>query len=143
MGNTEMAESANVSDMIGQKAGQLRTLRDEIEALEATLSQKKESKKQLEEREIPELMERAEIEKITFQGIGTIYLKTEPKASVLKENEPVFFQWLKDNGHGDIVKETVHHRTLSSWAKEVLEQGLPVPEIVQVFHQTKAVLRKG
>lgn len=128
-------------EKLNQYATLLKALSTTASALEERVKQIKLQKDDLESNIIPKLMERAEIEKVSFQGLGTLYLRTEPKCSVLVEDKPKFFAWLKENGHEDILKEDVHHQTLNSWAKEILEAGSPVPEYVKVFMQTKAVIR--
>lgn len=118
----------------------------------AQLKKAKEFKKELEEKlkqteaiiqnlsssVIPKMMEDAEIPKVTFEGIGTVYLANLVRVSVLAEDKPAFMQFLRETGQQDIIKEDVPWQTLSKWGKEVLENGQALPEICKVFIQPTA-----
>ena len=75
------------------------------------------------------------------------YLKTETYASAVSDRKPELIEWLKANGLGDIVQETVHSRTLSAAVKELLEDEDELPgelaELVNVFEKTTVGLRKA
>lgn len=92
---------------------------------------------------LPKIMEDTEQEKITVTGVGTIYLKPEINCYVKKDVEEVFFTWLRENKHGDIIKETVHHGTLKSWTKEQMENGGELPPQLSVHQFMQAVLRRS
>lgn len=55
-----------------------------------------------------------------------IYQKKSEEA--LAENEVSFFDFLRDEGMGDIIKETVDSRTLSSTIKSMVEEFGELPE---------------
>lgn len=55
-----------------------------------------------------------------------IYQKKSEEA--LAENEVPFFDFLRDEGMGDIIKETVDSRTLSSTIKSLVEEVGELPE---------------
>ena len=135
--------SQDASHVILQKAKELKAIKERIDRGEELLKELKAERDKLELSVLPGLMENAEIESVKLEGIGTLYTVTKPKVSVLVADQPAFYSWLKENGHGDIIKETVHYQTLNSWAKEILEQGNPVPEWCKVFHETRAVIRRS
>lgn len=57
----------------------------------------------------------------------------DPKPSVTEENKNAFFAWLRENGHGELIKENVHPTTLKSWVKNQRKANQPIPEMVEVF----------
>jgi hypothetical protein len=133
---------STLEDKIGEKAGKLRSLMDKKEELKESLKSVEADIKKIAEQELPKLMEDAELEKASFQGIGTLYLETKTRVSVLAADKPDFIKWLKANGHGAIVKEDVNPKTLESWGKEVLDQNISLPEVCKVFHQSIARIRR-
>lgn len=134
--------SQDIKNIIREKAEKLKILKDRIDNGEELLKTLKAERDQLELHELPTLLENAEIESIKFEGIGTLYTQTKPKVSVLSQDKPAFFSWLKENGHEDIIKEDVHYQTLNSWAKEILEQGTSPPSMCTVHYETRAVIRR-
>ena len=106
----------------------------------------KDIKRQIDEiqkREIPELFEVQGVTNAKVAGVGTIYLQDKVFAYVKAEDQDRFKDWLRDNGHGELIKETVHAATLTAWAKEQLEQAKPLPEFVSASFVTQAALRKS
>lgn len=57
----------------------------------------------------------------------------EPKPNVVEENLQEFHKWLRANGHGALIKETVHYQTLKGWVIAQREANQPIPEMVKVF----------
>ena len=98
---------------------------------------------EISKKTLPKIMEDTEQEKITVTGVGTIYLRPELNCYVKKDIEEQFFNWLREHNHGDIIKETVHHGTLKSWAKEQIENGGELPEQLSVHQFMQAVLRRS
>ena len=98
------------------------------------------------DRQLSELMLAEEIQSFVRNG-RMFYLKTETYASAVSDRKPELSEWLKANGLGDIVQETVHPRTLSATVKELLEDEDELPgelaELVNVFEKTTGGLRKA
>jgi hypothetical protein len=59
---------------------------------------------------------------------------------------PAVCEWMKDNGLGDMVKESVHPQTLQAWVKEQLEEAGALPEelepLVNVYEKSGISIRK-
>ena len=58
------------------------------------------------------------------------------------------YQYLKDNGFGALVKETVNANTLSGWVKEQMEENddeLPedLAEFINLYEKTAVGIRKA
>ena len=66
-------------------------------------------------------------------------------ASIIAEKRPQAFQWLRDNGYGDIIQETVNASTLSAFAKTLLEtENKELPEeFFRVHAESQATLTRG
>ena len=59
---------------------------------------------------------------------------------------PAVCEWMKDNGLGDMVKESIHPQTLQAWVKEQLEEVGALPEelepLVNVYEKSGISIRK-
>lgn len=109
---------------------QVKDLNQEIEQVEYALSQ---------------LMTDEELQK--FDRDGTLfYLSTRAYASPAAGRKDDLHAWLKENGYGDLVKESVHANTLSAFIKELLEEG-ELPEdlagVVNVYEKTTVNMRRA
>lgn len=122
---------------------ELYDVKAEKEQLDDRLKILNSRKDELERKILPQLMEDAEQSKISVPNIGTLYLRPELNCYVKKDNESEFFNWLRGNNHGDIIKETVHHGTLKSWAREQLENGAELPPQIEAHPFMQAVLRRN
>ena len=75
-------------------------------------------------------------------AIGTFYRYSKLHASVNKDHEAKFFEWLETVDAASLAKKTVHHKALSSFIKERKENGLFVPDYVNVHMPKKIGIRK-
>lgn len=74
-----------------------------------------------------------------FEGIGSCGLvKPRLYARFDKENESDVFEYLREEGREDLIKETVNSQSLSSFVKERLEEGQTVTEKINYYLQTTA-----
>ncbi len=131
-----------LNDTLTGLARQFRALKDRKETLEAELKTLTEDIKKLEVETLPALMDDNEVEKFTVEGVGTIYQQVKVYANVKKENEQKFHDWLRETGNGDLIKAYVFPGTLSSFAKEQLEQGEELPDFVTAHKVPTAMLRR-
>lgn len=67
----------------------------------------KETERNLSEQSIPNLMQQAGISEIKLDDGTAISIKTYYAASISKANEDEAFNWLRDNGYGDLIKNNV------------------------------------
>lgn len=77
---------------------------------------------------IPELLDAKKVKNITLDDIRIRFSKnTRLTASITYK--PAAYKWLRDNGHGDLVTETVNASSLSSFAKDyIVEQQHDLPD---------------
>jgi len=75
------------------------------------------------------------------------YLSTRTYASPQAGQQEALYDWLRKNGYGDLVRETVYAQSLSAFVKELLgeEDELPkeLGEIVNVYEKTGVGIRKA
>jgi hypothetical protein len=85
-------------------------------------------------RKTKEQWEEALLEKMTEEEVqniktadGLFYSREDFFASYDKDREVETFVWLREEGDGGLIKETINARTLASWAKEKKEQCIELP----------------
>lgn len=84
-----------------------------------------------------------------FSRAGTLfYLNTKTYTSPVAEKKPELFTALKDEGFGDLIKETVDSRSLSAFVNEQIEENddkLPdwLDGLVNTFDKTTIGMRKA
>lgn len=126
-------------------ADRYKELRDKKNELN---SQLKSLNKELEqmERDLADMMVNEEMQSFDRQGYK-FYLSTRTYASPKAERKDELFAWLKTNGYGDLVKETVHAMTLASFVKEQLEETDELPadlaDLVNVYDKTGVNVRRA
>ncbi len=128
---------------------ELEDLRVEIDGVEETLNGMKTQQRHLEKFAIPEAMIGCKMvgpdgkAKFSMESGATCHLKTSIFATVRAADIQAFFGWLREKGHGHLIKETVNNNTLRAWAKEMMEQGEEIPhEVLTVTSETSATLLK-
>lgn len=125
-------------------ARKLRIAKDLKEDLESQLKDVNKDIEQLAQRDIPTIMEAQEVTNIKIAGVGTIYLQNKVKASITADDKAEAYAWLSENGHGDLIKEYVHPKTLEAWAKEQIENNMPIPEeFIRAYKYTQAAIRRS
>jgi len=66
---------------------------------------------------------------------GNFFFKFGFHASIDAKNKLEGFEWIRDQGHGDIIGETVNAATLSSFIKELLaeDDSIELPDFVNTY----------
>lgn len=133
-------------DALTQQMVDVRLELDEVTERKAALEKRW---NELRRVEMPELMQRLGMigpdgkGRFTHASGAKIHLQVEVFANVRATDRDDFYTWLRDNNHGDLIKETVHHQTLVAFAKELLRDGKTVPGgLLQVETGSKAVLTR-
>ncbi len=124
-------------------AKKLRKLKDKKSKFEEEAKTLGKQIHALEDREIPELMDENEIERLTIKGVGTLFTRSELQVGLNVADQEEGFKFLRDNGAESLIKETVHYQTLKAWSKERLENGKKLPEIFHAYAFRKAVIRRN
>jgi hypothetical protein len=69
---------------------------------------------------LPETFERDGIRNLTGTNGDRVTVVTDVLTSILADNRPYAYQWLRDHDHGDIITETIMPSTLAAFAKSWL-----------------------
>src|SRR3990167_6150821 len=73
-----------------------------------------------------------------YEGIGFVSLGTpQLYASYKKENQDDIFSWVKSLGRDDLIKDTIHPASFSSFVSELLGRSETLPEIVSYYLKPK------
>ena len=91
----------------------------------------------------PEAMDKAGVESIRVEGVGTVYLTSDYNISIVKDQKEVAHDWLIENGHEDVIIETVNAGTLKSIVKKHMAAGEEPPEgVFNINPFTRAQIKK-
>lgn len=138
---TEATEQ--VLNPVFELADRLAALRDRKEELKALTTENNEEIERVE-RELLEQMQANDLQNFKRSGKQFICSSKVWAAPVDKDK---VYAWMKENGYGDLVKETVNANSFNSLVKEWLEENGFVPdaidEFVSVTERATVVVRKG
>jgi len=102
-------------DQLRQVTALIKESREALEQIEMKLSRE----------QVPEVMRAHNIKNITIEGVGRVTLGTRWSASM--PDKQAGFDWLRQNGNGGVIQETVNAQTLGALAKELNADGLELP----------------
>jgi hypothetical protein len=95
---------------VGALAKRAKLLEKEIEELDTVLKERKEQQRKLLEDTIPAMLQELGMKSFKMSDGSTIDVKPFYSASIKEENRALAYQWLRDNGYDDIIKNTVSVR---------------------------------
>lgn len=87
-----------------------RTIRDkeaQIEHLELQLKEEKKALLKLTDEDMPAMLAEIGLTSFVLDDGSTVDIKQTYGASILVQNRPQAYEWLRDNGYDDIIKNTV------------------------------------
>jgi len=92
---------------------------------------------------IPESFEREQLQTLTTMNGDRLTVVMKLYASVNGENKDKAYKWLRDNGHGAMIQETINASSLSAFAKAELAEGRELPdEIFSIFTKPSTTLTR-
>jgi len=128
---------------IAALARRAKTLEKEITEIEETLNERAEQYRKLTEQTIPEAMAETGMKKFVMEDGSMIDIKPYYGASIPKARQAEAYQWLRDHGFDDIIKNTISVRfgrgedELSVRLLNLLgTQGYPAEQAQKVEPQT-------
>jgi len=128
---------------IAALARRAKTLEKEISEIEETLNERAEQYRKLTEQTIPEAMAETGMKKFVMEDGSMIDIKPFYGASIPKARQAEAYQWLRDHGFDDIIKNTISVRfgrgedELSVRLLNLLgTQGYPAEQAQKVEPQT-------
>jgi hypothetical protein len=100
----QISSVANPNEL-ANKVQELKNLEDEIKNAEDGIKKLKEKANIISQFEIPQMMEEMNIKKLKLKDGETVEVSNFYSASILDEDAA--FNWLRDNGRGDIIKNDI------------------------------------
>lgn len=112
--------ATNILAALSSLAMQQKLAERAVEEAELKLAEAKAELVRISEREIPELMDAAEVTTFTTKDGILIKIKEKIRGSIPKDNEDRAFKWLKDHQHDDLIKrefKIVFGKKEEEWAE--------------------------
>ena len=100
---TQIDSTKKLSD----KVIELRNLEDQVAASENHTKDLKEKAKQLSNFDIPKMMEEMNVKKLKLKDGAAIEVTNFYSARIVPDKQEEAFNWLRENGLGDIIKNDV------------------------------------
>lgn len=135
---------------VGALAKRAKQLEKEIEDLETTVKERKEQQRKLLEETIPAMLQELGLAKFSMTDGSEITVKPFYSASIKEENRAQAYEWLREHGYDDIIKNTVSVRfgrgedqLCDTLLNQLREQNYPVEQAQKIEPQTlKAWVRE-
>lgn len=123
---------------------EMNTVRLEKERMEETLSTINKRYDYLRLIAVPKRFEDDGITNMKVEGVGRVGLTSDLYASIAPDQKGAAYEWLSDNGHGDVVQPTVNSSTLKALMKSIIKSGEEIPsELFKVTPFTRASITKS
>jgi hypothetical protein len=120
---TEVLGRANTLETI-QHFVALRDVNEDIKIVRKSLELIED---RLSHSEIPDHFKRLGIKTVTYDDIGRVSIGHKWSCSII--DKQVGFNWLREEGHGGLIIETVNAQTLAGFAKNMMEtEGKQLPK---------------
>lgn len=147
----DFEDKATAIDKIDQQgltsvAALARTIRDKeskISDLEQELKEEKKALIKLTDEEMPSMLAEIGMSSFALDDGSTVEVKQTYGASILVEKRPEAYEWLRDNGYDDIIKNTVacqfgrgEDDQASAFAAFAQQQGYVPDQKTEVHPQT-------
>ena len=135
---------------LSDKVIELRNLEDQVASSEEHTKNLKEKTKQLSNFDIPEMMGEMNISKLKLKDGASIEVKPFYGANITPDNQEKAFNWLREHGLGDIIKNDVtvtfgmgEDNKATAYTVLAKGQGYEPVQKIGVHSQTlKAVVRE-
>jgi hypothetical protein len=128
---------------VASLAREIRQTEQEIESLEKDLKATKDKLLKLTDQEMPSLMAEMGISSLTLEDGAIVKVTPTYGASILVENRPKAYDWLRDHGYDDIIKNTVscqfgrgEDERANRFAEFAAEKGFAPEQKTEIHAQT-------
>lgn len=129
-----MSEKQLLSDYI--------TKRHVVDVMEEQLKEAKKALSKAEHALIEHLQNNDQTRTGDYEGLGSVTIKSQNVYSIPEEYKEDFYDFATTNEYGEVIKRTIHHKTLSRICNEMIVSGKPLPEYVQSYNLTTIQLNK-
>ncbi len=132
---------------VARKAEELLEVRAHIADLQEEAAELARRERELSMMELPDLMKEIGIPEFKTESGARLSIQHKVKASISKARKEAAFKWLRENGHGSLIKErvveeNVHPNTLAAFCKEQLARGVPLPEkLLGIYEFDQTVIK--
>jgi len=117
--------------------------------LKASIDELGEKKKALQKEyddlrfnQVPDALDEAGVNSINIKGVGTLYTADDLNVSV--PDKQATYEWLSENGFGDIIKPYIFPQTVKAFVKEQINEGNELPDdLFKVSAFTRAVIKSA
>ena len=99
---------------IKELAEKFRSIKKRHAEVKAELARVDEEWTEIEQKIMDWMIEEGQ-KSVTYAGIGRLTMATKNYLSVTADHKPLFFEYLKESGNGDLLKLDVHPKTLGSF----------------------------
>jgi hypothetical protein len=99
-----------------------------MKKVESDLKSLEDLYRKYKELEVPAAFEQDGVTSLPLAEGFRVGTSTTIRASIREGMKQHAYSWLVENGHGDIIAETVNSSTLSATARELREANLELPE---------------
>jgi hypothetical protein len=123
-----MAEIQRYGDRAAHLAQLFRQLRTARDILDEQLKQFNNALSHVEGGLLPESFDREQLQTLTLSNGDRVTIVQKLYASIGPDGKDAAYAWLHDNGHGDLIQETINSSSLSAFAKQELAEGRELPE---------------
>ena len=104
--NIEKVDSGKLKN-VASIARQIRDEEEYIASLDKDLKKAKKNLLKLTDEELPTLLQEMGLSEFKLDDGSQVTIKQTYGASILVDNRPTAYQWLRDNGYGDLIKNIV------------------------------------
>lgn len=123
-----------------EKAKELKALMDHKKSLEEEVKDINGRITAVQETFV-EMMENNDMQNFSIKDLGMFYISSDVHPKMV--NQDALFADLKSRGAGDLIKPTIHSKTLKAYVKECLENSNEVPQGVEIYTKTSVRVRKN
>jgi len=81
----------------------------------------------LSKKALPEIMEKQGLVSFVLDGIGRVEIRHEASCSIPKDKKEEVYQWLRENGYGDLIQGTINSSTFKAQVKKFIKDGEDFP----------------
>ncbi len=115
-------------DTLRNMCVEMRRLQNITADLKVQIAEAKMPLDDLRLKKIPEMMQQLEVTTTTFAGLGRVQLAGDLYASTRKGKKDDAMQWLRDCGHGSLIKEGYNASSVKAIFRGYLKEGTEIPD---------------
>ncbi len=115
-------------DSLRNMCVEMRRLQNRLNDLKVEAAEVRGPFDDLRLKKIPEMMQSLEVTTTTFAGLGRVQLAGDLYASTRKGMKDQAMQWLRDCGHGSLIKEGYNASSVKAIFRGYLKEGAEIPD---------------